>query len=125
MGKSGCHVVSKFLSNASGSSGGHFCNLWKWRHLVVKFGTNASGDNLQLTRVAPFGGQICNYFKWHHLMANFTTVQVVSSGSQICKWYPLMAKFGTNVNAVIWLLKVTESICGSFVPLAMFDTEKL
>ena len=40
------------------------CNYYKWRHLVAKFATNASGaiwwPNLQLMQVAPSGGQICN-----------------------------------------------------------------
>ena len=37
-------------------SGGQICNQCKWRHLVAKFGTNASGaiwwPNLQLMQVA-------------------------------------------------------------------------
>ena len=37
-------------------SGGQICNQFKWRHLVAKFGTNASGTiwwpNLQLMQVA-------------------------------------------------------------------------
>ena len=45
-------------------SGGQICNQCKWRHLVAKFGTNASGaiwwPNLQLMQVAPSGGQFCN-----------------------------------------------------------------
>ena len=41
---------------------GQICNQFKWRHLVAKFGTNASGTiwwpNLELMQVAPSGGQI-------------------------------------------------------------------
>jgi len=58
-------------------SGGQFCNQCKWRHLVAKFGTNASGaicwPNLQLMQVAPSGGQICKQCKWRHLVAKFST----------------------------------------------------
>ena len=43
---------------------GQICNLYKWRHLVAKFATNASGaiwwPNLLLMQVAPSGGQIYN-----------------------------------------------------------------
>ena len=45
-------------------SGGQIFNQCKWRHLVAKIGTNASGaiwwPNLQLMQVAPSGGQIWN-----------------------------------------------------------------
>ena len=45
-------------------SGGQIYNQCKWRHLVAKFGTNASGTiwwpNLPLMQVAPSGGQFCN-----------------------------------------------------------------
>ena len=38
--------------------------LCKWRHLVDKFATNASGaiwwSNLQLMKLVPSGGLICN-----------------------------------------------------------------
>ena len=58
-------------------SGGHICKLCKWRHLVVKFATNANGaiwwPNLQLVQVVPSGGQICNHCKWRHLVAIFAT----------------------------------------------------
>ena len=57
-------------------SGGQICNLFKWRHLVAKFETNASGTiwwpNLELMQVVPSGGQICNY------------LQVTPSGGQLC-----------------------------------------
>ena len=76
-------------------------DLCKWRHLVAKFATHASGPiwwpNLLLMQVAPSGGQICNYCKWRHLMAIFAThasganrwpnlllMQVAPSGGQIC-----------------------------------------
>ena len=56
-------------------SGGQICNLCKWRHLVAKFATNASGaiwwPNLQLMQGAPSGGQICNLYKWCYLVAKF------------------------------------------------------
>ena len=58
-------------------SGGQICNQCKWRHLVDKFGTNASGaiwwTILQLMQVAPSGGQICNQCKWRHLVAKIGT----------------------------------------------------
>ena len=45
-------------------SGGQICIQCKWRHLVAKFATNASGaiwwPNLQLKQVVSSGGQICN-----------------------------------------------------------------
>ena len=54
---------------------GQICNLWKWRHLVAIFATNASGaiwwPNLQLMQVAPSGGQICSLCKWCHIVAKF------------------------------------------------------
>ena len=44
--------------------GSQLWNQCKWRHLVAKFATNASGamwwPNLELIQVAPSGGQICN-----------------------------------------------------------------
>ena len=89
-------------------SGGKICNLCKWRHLVAKFATNASGTiwwpNLKLMQVVPFGGKICNQCKWRHLVA----------------------KFATNASGAIWwpnLVQVTESISGSVVPLAMFISQ--
>ena len=45
-------------------SGGQLWKQCKWRHLVGKFATNASGaiwwPNLQPMQVVPSGGQICN-----------------------------------------------------------------
>ena len=56
-------------------SGGQNCNQCKWRHLVAKFATNASGaiwwPNLQLMQVAPSGVQIYNLCKWCHVVAKF------------------------------------------------------
>ena len=53
-------------------------------HLVVKFGTNSSGDiwwlNLQLIQVVPSGGHVCNQ----------------------CKWCHLVVKYGTNASGTIW-----------------------
>ena len=58
-------------------SGGQIRNQCKWRHLVAKFATYASGtiwwSNLQLMQVAPSGGRICNWWKWCHLVAKFGT----------------------------------------------------
>ena len=56
-------------------SGGQICNQCKWRHLVAKFATYASGaiwwPNLHLMQVASSGGQICNKCKWCHVVAKF------------------------------------------------------
>ena len=49
----------------------------KWRHLVAKFASNASGaiwwSNLQMMQVVASGKQICNYCKWRYLVAKFAT----------------------------------------------------
>ena len=72
---------------------GQICNSCKWRYLLAKFATNASGaiwwSNLQLMQLAPSGGQICKF--------------IASS-------------------AMLLPNLVTESISGSVVPLAMFLT---
>ena len=57
-------MVAKFATYASGPiwwpnlqlmqvvpSGGHICNLCKWRHMVAKFATNASGAMLLLNLI--------------------------------------------------------------------------
>ena len=57
-------LVAKFATNASGAiwwanlqlmqlaqTGGHICNLCKWRHLVGKFPTSASGAMLLLNSI--------------------------------------------------------------------------
>ena len=59
-------------------SGGHLWKQCKYRHLVAKCATNASGaiwwPNLQLMQVAPSGGQICNECKWCHVVAKLSLV---------------------------------------------------
>ena len=69
-------------------SGGQICNQCKWRHLVAKFATNASGaiwwPNLQLMQVAPSGGQICYYYASGAIWwSNLQLMQVAPSGGQI------------------------------------------
>merc|ERR1711911_451456 len=103
--------------------GGQICNLCKWRHLVAKFATNASGaiwwPNLQLMQVAPSGGQICNLCKWRHLEAKFATnvngaicwpylqvMQVAPSGGQIrnkCKWCNFVTNFNPSYEVNFWV----------------------
>ena len=50
--------------NDEGIGGWQISNLWKWRHLVLKFWFNASGatwwSNFELMQVAPPGAQILN-----------------------------------------------------------------
>ena len=126
------NLVANFANKANGATwcpnvepiqvlplGDQICNWCKWCRLVAKFATNANGaiwwPNLQLMKVAPSGGQICNYCKWSHLVAKFATN---------VKWRHLVAKFANNVSGAMLLpslIKVTESISGSVVPLAMFS----
>ena len=58
-------------------SGGKNWNQCKWRHLVAKFKTNASGANswpdLQAKQVAPSRCQIYNHCKSRHLVAKIGT----------------------------------------------------
>ena len=83
-------------------SGGQICNQCKGRHLVAKFGTNASGaiwwPNLELMQGAPSGGQICNKCKRCHLVDNFQLMQIAPSGGQIGTnaLHYMLAKFSTN-----------------------------
>ena len=85
--------------------GGQLCKQCKRRHLMTKFYINPSFDtlwsNMQIIQVAPSGGQIRNICMWCHLVAKFATY---ASGAMLLP----------N------LVRVTESISGSIVPLAMF-----
>ena len=55
-------------------SGGQICKLCKWRHLVVKFATNASGA-----------------IRW-------SKIATIASGEIWC----LVANFATNASGAIW-----------------------
>ena len=85
--------------------GGQLCKQCKRHHLMTKFYINPSFDtlwsNMQIIQVAPSGGQIRNLCMWCHLVAKFAT-------------YDSLAMLLAN------LVRVTESISGSVVPLAMF-----
>ena len=78
-------LVAQFVSKQMALSGGQVFYYCKWRHLVAKFGTYASGtiwwSNLEPIQVAPSGGQIWNLYKWHHLVVKFGTN--ASPGGQI------------------------------------------
>ena len=71
--------------------GGQVWKQCKLCHLVVKYGTNASGAiwwaNLQLMQLAPSGGQI-----WNQYASGASGGKI---GNQ-CKWRHLVAKFATN-----------------------------
>ena len=90
-------------------SGGHVCNQCKWCHLVVKYGTNASGAiwwaNLQLMQLAPSGGQIWNQSKWCTLWPNWQPMQVAPSGGQICNQFK---KFHWNQFQTILVERFTQ-----------------
>ena len=82
-------------------SGGQICNQCKWRHLVAKFGTNASGaiwwpifQLMQLMQVAPSCGQFFNSCKWRHLVAKFGTN---ASGATI-SW-----RDNSSLDAIPWV----------------------
>merc|ERR1712015_470273 len=91
-------LVAKFATNASGTiwwpylqlmqvapSGGHICNLCKWRHLVAIFATNASGailwPNLQLILVVPYCCQVQSKLRSQFL-------------GPLCLWQCFLAFFG-------------------------------
>merc|ERR1712218_565348 len=117
--------------------GGQIIYLCKWRHLVAKFLSNASGatwwPNYLLMQVAPPGDQIVYQYKWRHLVAKFLTnasgatwwpnfllMQLAPPGGQIsnkCMWYNL---FMFTKFASYKVPPVMVSTHGSVVPLAMF-----
>ena len=69
-------------------SGGQICNQCKWRHLVAKFGTNASGaiwwPILQLMQVAPSGGQFATNASGAIWWTILQLMQVTQPGGKIC-----------------------------------------
>ena len=112
--------------------GGKICNLCKWRHLVAKFETNASGrkfatnasgaiwwSNLQIIQVVPSFGQIYKFCNWCHLVVKFSTnangtiwwpnlqlMQMAPSGCQICNectWRHVVAKVCPSHRVNIWV----------------------
>ena len=94
-------------------------NECKWRDLVTKFWTDASGaiwwPNLKLM-------QICNQGKWRHLVGKFGTNAVSATWwsklEPIECWIFLSTEFACFVAGEI--SQVIEAMPGSVVPLAMF-----
>ena len=76
-------------------------------HLMVKFGTNTSGDiwwpNLLLIQVVPSGGHFCNQCKWCHLVVKYGTNESSAiwwANLQLMQLAPSGGQIGINVQVV-------------------------
>ena len=138
-----CHLVAQFASDA--------CCSFRWPNLQSVQVAPPDGQNLQIMneasyggklstckwQVAPSSGQICNQFKWCQVMVKFSGAKYTSPGvislianldgaMQIAGVPPLWPNLHTIqvVEFSIQITRVTESISGSVVPLAMLSCGK-
>ena len=108
--------------------------LWKqckWRHLVAKYATNASGaiwwPNCQLIQMASSGGQLYNFCKWRHLVAKFAT----SENEAI--WWPnlkschVVAEFSPSHGVNFWVRCASSNVFKKalFCVLHRFNCRKI